>query len=313
MADPGEWGASNRSLGLLIIPLLAIAFGAAAVLLTGGVSLGSAGTPVGGSGQELLHGLTYEEAGFFGVILIGGWLLWTVYQRLRGNTIPVPAQFLLSALVIFALAIAFIVVVHLFVHAASIPGSPPATGTSGNGGNSTSGPPPPPGQNSTGPEPFPGLPFPSGWPWWVPYMVLGAIGLAIGGLAVPAAISRRRRVSPRVAGAAAPTAASTIRSALAALDQYRGDDPRQTIIALYADLLRAVGHRAGSLDAKTARELSEDLVLGLGVSLSVAQELTDRFEEARYSQRPLGADAVARTRSALAQALEELARSESPP
>ena len=215
----------------------------------------------------------------------------------------------MSGLSAFAVAIAFLVIVHLFVHGAIVPGSGPGNGTAGGGANSTSNTIPPSMNNATGTGNSPGFPLPSGWPWWVPYVALGAIGVAISAFVLPAAIARRHRGRNGRPDATASSAGSALGSAISALDRYQGDDPRPRIIALYGELLRAVGHRVGPIEPKTARELSEEFVIGLGVSLSVAQELTDRFEEARYSQRPLGPEAVARTRAALAQALEELARS----
>ncbi|HEV2165686.1 MAG TPA: DUF4129 domain-containing protein [Thermoplasmata archaeon] len=308
MADRGELVVARRSPAILMIPLLAIAFGAAAVLLTGGVSVGPAGTPVGGSGPGLLGGVTYEEAGFFAVALIGAWVLWSAYQRVRGNALSLPVHFVASALTAFAVAIAFIAIVHLFVHGAISSGSPPVSGTSG-GGNGSSPRTPPQPENTTGGTGPPGaFPLPSSWPWWVPYAVLAALGVGIGALAVPFALSRALRSEKVPISDRATSAASALGAALTALEAYQGDDPRPTILRLYAELLRAVGPRAGPIDPMTPREISQELVAGLGVTRAIAQELTDRFEEARYSRRPLGPDAVARTRRALSQALDELAR-----
>jgi hypothetical protein len=302
----GEAVAKNGSPAILLIPVLAVSFGIAAVLLSGGVGYGPAGTSVGSSGGGLLHAISGVEVGETVAILFGIWLLYRVIQRLRGESLSVPARFLVTGLVAISLALAFIVAVHLFVHAVASPGAGPGPLQPGQGGRGPNATSPQPANNSTLGVPSPIFPLPIGWPWWIPYVVLAGIGAAIGGLAVPLALARSRAAAPTRLGHPSPPVESALRSALSTLDGYQGDDPRLVIIALYGELLKAVGTRAGPIEPKTARELSRSLVEGLGVSASVSQELTDRFEEARYSLRPLDEAAVPRTRRALTQALEEL-------
>lgn len=298
---------SRTSPVLLLIPVLAVFFGIAAVLLSGGLGVGPTIPGPSSSGSDGLNSVTTQEVVDGVVIALGLGLSYRVLQRIRGQTISPPAQFLAGALAFFLVAIAFLVVAHFVVHPSAHPFSlPPSGGPHGSGSSSANNttlptPSPPPGSSS-------GV-FPPGWPWWIPYLILGAIGLTIGGLAIPALAGRAppaRRIEPST-DLGKPEAA--LRSALAALDPRSTDDPRSAIITLYGALLGAVGDRTGPVDPMTPREVARGLVAKLGVSPEVARELTERFEEARYSVRPLTSEAVPRTRSAISQALREISGS----
>ncbi|MCI4357631.1 MAG: DUF4129 domain-containing protein [Thermoplasmata archaeon] len=292
--------------GVLVIPVLAVSFGIVSVLLTGGVSPAPAPSPGGSSGGQLLTPVTLSDIGDLTVLMIGGFLVFWTILRLKGTSQSLTPHFLVVPLALTCIVLIFLVAVHLFVHGAIVPGSP-AFGP-GNHSGTPSGNTSRQGfaNNSTNSLPTPNVPLPPGWPWWIPYAALGAAGIAIGALSVPFALARDRRASPLPLAVRRPSTDSAIRSALVTLEH--GTDPRGSIIALYGQLLDLVGNRVGPIEPKTARELARPLVEGLGVSASVAQELTDRFEEARYSRRPLRPDAVLRTRDALTRAQEELAR-----
>jgi hypothetical protein len=286
---------------ILLLPVLAVGVGIVAVLLSGGVSPTPPATPPSGSGGELLNAVTFQEAGLVTIGLFGGVLVFWTIQRVSKGMQSMPAQFLIAAFAMFCVALTFLALVHLFVHAVVPPRQPMGTGMPT---NSTGTPSPPLENNSTGNLSGPFISLPPGWPWWTPYVALGAVGLVVGGLAVPYAWARSRSVLP-VAVTRAPSPAQS--AVGAALDSLDGSiDPRAAIIAMYGRLLASVGGRAGPTDAKTARELARILIEGLGVSPGVAGELTDRFEEARYSTQALREDAVPRTRAALRQALDEL-------
>ncbi len=288
---------------IFLLPVLAVGIGIVAVLLSGGVSPTPPPTPSSGAGGGLLNAVTTEEAGLITIGLFGGVLVYWTVQRFRRGVQTLPAQFLIGAFAIFCVALVFLALVHLFVHA-----GPPTGQTLGTGNptNSTGTHTPALENNSTGNLTGPFISLPPGWPWWTPYAALGAVGLIVGGLAVPYAWSRSRSMLS-VAALPPPSTAQT--AVGAALDSLDGSaDPRTAIIAMYARLLASVGGRAGPTDAKTARELARILVDGLGVSPGVAGELTARFEEARYSKQALREDAVPRARTALRQALDELSR-----
>jgi hypothetical protein len=159
-----------------------------------------------------------------------------------------------------------------------------------------------------GPVSHPGLvggsPTPATWPWWVTVALLGGIVAAIGiGAAVA---SRPRATPPPPPPAPGPDAQRVVASALETLRLRAAADPRAAIILAYAQLLQAIGSRAGALETLTARELVFALVQGLGFRAPAAERLTALFELARYSTQPLPTAAPTEAREALTEALREL-------
>ncbi|MCI4346069.1 MAG: DUF4129 domain-containing protein, partial [Thermoplasmata archaeon] len=80
----------------------------------------------------------------------------------------------------------------------------------------------------------------------------------------------------------------------------------------YARLLLRLRPSLAATEVLTAREIEQALVDRWQVRTVPAERLTRLFEEARYSTRPLPADAVATTRNALEQILEDLGGGHTP-
>ena len=97
------------------------------------------------------------------------------------------------------------------------------------------------------------------------------------------------RQRPPPAGPRAPRRAA-VQAVQVAIDQLQlGADVRAAILACYARFCALLGTRGiGSQEALTARELEEFAVRHLAVSPASSDALTSLFEEARYSEHPLG-------------------------
>ncbi len=290
-----------RSPGVLLVPVLAVGAGLAAALLAG--PKGPATTEWVGRGLvidtlefSLLIGVPTASA-------IGYWL----YRRFRAGTIPVPGRLMIMALTAILLAVGFIVLAHLVAQAAPTGSGPLPPGASGHGGagNATQTPTPAgnASANSTARAPL-SLGLPSGWPWWIPYLLIGLGAVAVGGFAALAAWPTRGPEGPNPP--ARPDPGEAMRRGLEELDRGRTEGARGAILGLYARLLEAVGNRAGSLGPKTARELTELLVVEWGIDPTGARRLTELFEQARYSTLPLGPEAVDEARAALEAAVRSL-------
>ncbi len=92
--------------------------------------------------------------------------------------------------------------------------------------------------------------------------------------------------------------------ASAALDT--DEEPRELLIRLYGTLLDRLTPFVGDTDRQTAEEIRIAHLVRLGISGATAREITRLFEEARYSQHPIGPMELARAKSAIHQAIAEL-------
>jgi len=222
------------------------------------------------------------------LVIVGGTIL---YAAMAPRTIRVTGVGPLI-LAIFLVGLSFLVLVHYIVplHPISVPM---------NGTNSSSTPPPAtnttPDNGTFGPLPI------SGVPGWVAYLVLGLVVLAAIQLLGPAL--RARSVEATRSAEATTAVRRSLESALQSLADSAPKDARQIIIALYAQLLVAVGPLLENLTAATPREIELVVTRQFGVPKGPAAELTRLFEEARYSTHPFSDPQVARARTALEAAL----------
>ncbi|HUI38669.1 MAG TPA: DUF4129 domain-containing protein [Thermoplasmata archaeon] len=288
------WG----PLPVALVPLAAVLVGVAAVLLAG-PNLPTAAAPAGAPHLPSFALLTTQEVALGVVAAFFGWLAWWIGSRIARRTVPIPSS-MVAAGISFLLALLLIAVLLQVVgahqHSEPLPttnGTPPAT-------NSSS-----PGVNWSFQTPVLSAP---GLPSWLPYFVVVVIAAAAAFVAVPLAVGlvRTRHSEPEGNPEVRSAAESAIRRALAEMRAAPSSDPRAIVIRLYAQLLSEVGERAGAIDPMTPREIMAGLVGKLGVGSATAQELTELFEEARYSRRPMGPETSARARDALDRALVDL-------
>jgi hypothetical protein len=283
------------------ILLLAVLVGVAAALISRPVGTVAPGAPVVG-------GVTLEQ--FLQVcaaILILG-LGFAVFMLLRnrGSRAPIPERLVAAILLTLLLGVLMVVLLHL-VHVAPIPysgNSSSPTGPSGYPTNNSTTPP----LNFLGNS---GVALPA----WAGFAVLIGIAALAAWLLVPYAVARaehRRRALEQAEGPAAQ-AQQALREALHRLESADVTDARTAILALYYRLLLLVGPRLGTVDSRTPREIERDSIAQLGLRPSVAQDLTETFEEARYSSHSMTSDSVARARTALRQAIADLAKSPGAP
>ena len=280
------------------ILLLAVLVGVAAALLA---------RPVGSYVPSPSHeaGLTATQfAEIAAIVVFGGLGVWLVLSlRSLSTRIPFPQQAIATILVMLLLGVLFVEVAGL-VHVAAIPTSGNSTGAppggSGTGGNGST--------NSTpGPLGTPGITLPA----WAGFAVIVGIAVLAGMLLVPFLIARaeERRREREGPGRSAQAAHRAFQETLDRLTSRDGGDPRSAILALYSRLLQLVEPRLGTVESRTPREIERDSIQTLGLRPSVAQELTDTFEEARYSSHSMTPEAVGRARVALNEAIVDLAKS----
>lgn len=277
------------------ILLLAVLVGVAAALLTRPVGSVSPGAPS-------LAGLTFQQLQDILVVTLcvglGAWLY--LAFRDSGARTPFPQRLVTTLLVALLLGVLVVGLLHL-VHIVPISGSGNSTSPRGPGGGypgNTSSPGPP---TIFGP---PGVTLPA----WAGFAVILGIAVLAGILLVPYLVARaeeRRRAREETEGPD-HAAQQALREALQRLSAGDGTDARSAILALYARLLQLVGQRLGPLDSRTPREIEHDSVAVLGLRPTVAQNLTETFEEARYSTHPMTSEAVTRARTALADAIADL-------
>lgn len=279
--------------------LIAVLVGVAAALLSRPVS------PVGWAPPSL-GGLSWSQ--LTGVVTIGAFVgvgLWLFFSlRDVGNRTPIPGRVVATLLVILLLGVLFLAVSGL-VHVAPIPASSNSTGKT----NSTGGTGPNGGGNTT----LIHLPIHSlTVPAWVGIVGLVAVAVGAAVLLVPALVSRvehRRRDHDTVEGGTRAAQRALVET-LKRLGSTDASDARAAILALYARLLVLVGPRLGPVESRTPGEICRSVTDSLGVRPRVARDLTDTFEEARYSSHPMSPDQVVRARAALAEAVADLALSE---
>jgi len=289
---------------LLCVVAIALATGAAASLVS---------TATGPVGTDAVRGDGFSvSTTVLGLCLILPFVVGfgaMLYTRMRDGGLRLP-----RSIVIFALS--FLLVLGLFAIFGGYlsPGtlSPPSAVTSPGHGNVSTGP----GNTSnnsggTGTStPGGGLPSQFHLPGGALLLIAGVVALAIAGIAIPAVwgavAGRRSRGSGPTPPAVAAVGAALAR---ASADLDAGTDPRAVIERLYVRLLDRVVQVAGDVSGRTPEEIRSDQLVPLGVRPAAAEALTRLFEEARYSTHPMGAEAAARVRAAVAAASTDLARS----
>jgi hypothetical protein len=295
VADSVGASTRRRAPTLAWVLVLALLVGAAAALLAQPLLAGTASTSEfgGGSGSLWITVLAL-------VVLTGLVLALYVFFRNRLNSVSLPNQFIVSWLVIILLGVLFIVIASM-VRGSPLPtlGGPVPT-------NSSRLPRPPPPTSGNGSLPFGGPSLP-GLPGWLPYLVAIIVGVVAVVAVFPSLIEWwvGRRTS-RSEGSSAEVGREMISAALERLGGVSGDDARRVILELYAQLLARVERPLGGIDALTPREIERAIAATLRVKPGTARELTQIFEEARYSTHSLGLDSVERARRAFELAIADL-------
>ncbi|MCI4367644.1 MAG: DUF4129 domain-containing protein [Thermoplasmata archaeon] len=286
--------------GLAVFLIAAVAFGAAASLLA---APSTAPTYVlSGTSNSNSSGAVLQLGGLVIIGAVGAWLVYRVakFTPMPGHTIALG-----TCLVIFLFCIGFLVAAHY------VGGAPGAASRTQIGHNGTGGKGVPPGPGSIGNNGSGnGTGVPPTWfsfPVWLPYAVLlGGVTVAVlVALPFAVAVMREREQKPPPLETR-ESIRSTITQAIRDLDAMASMDPRRRIIAVYAQLLARIDAGKGGLEALTAREIEVECTTRLRVTPATAHELTNLFEEARYSSHPMTEPSVERARAALNRALADL-------
>ncbi len=278
--------------------MIAVLIGVAAALLSRPVG------PVGPSSPSV-GGLTGNQvAQLATVVLLIGVGLWLFFTLREGtNRLPIPGRVVATFLVILLLGALFVVVAG-FVHVAPIPASTNTTGKSSppGGGSTNNGS----GNGTTGLFGTHGITLPA----WAGFVAVLAVAILAGLLLAPFLIARAERRRRRLDEVQEPAreARKALHEALHRLRSAPEADARATILALYGRLLLLVGPRLGPIDSLTPGEIESRSIEALGLRPLVARDLTQTFEEARYSTHPMTTEAVGRARAALAEAISDLAQ-----
>jgi hypothetical protein len=279
---------ATRSVFALLL-LVPVAFGIGAALLVGplpNAPVATAPTP------------TVVPLEAIGVVLALVLVALFVVPHFLGPRMGLGSRVLTTALMLFLVAILMLVALHF-----ASPGPPPDSGSGGV--NATHHTPPPPSGSWTNAT----VGFPGGilLPAWVLYVIVGAIAIVVGAVAIPFAIGRRE-TQPRGGPAGdVDIGRSALARALRELDES-SLVPRERILVVYGRLLRRLGPHAGDLDHWTPREIEAACRLSWGIGAEAAHELTGLFEEARYSDHEIDESMVGRARAALSVALADLDR-----
>lgn len=297
----------RSSFVLAIVLVAALAVGAAASILIGG-STASSGSS--GPTAELTLPLWVSLSAM--ILIFGAVVAGLILSARSGSGSKGMNKGVIVTLVAILLGVLFVVAAR----AAGVGGQETGTGTAvpSNPGHA------PPNAtctancNISGPGGYLTL-FP-GVPWWVPYIVLvGVIGVLVF-IAVPRAQRYIEIRGERLAfRRRPPTVVTQVRDALrhASEELDAGADPRLVILALYQQLLLHLQPMVGSMETSTAEEIRTNHLVRLGVRADAARTLTRAFEEARYSDHPMGVEDGLRAREAVEQALADLDRKTSDP
>ncbi|HEY6238301.1 MAG TPA: DUF4129 domain-containing protein, partial [Thermoplasmata archaeon] len=278
------------------------------VFLVAALSIGLAATflaaPATAPGPTpAAHGpgaVSFSVVGWFSVgllvVIIGALVARRLFARSGGPA----GRPLVSFLVVFLVALAFLVAVR-FVDptAVGLEPTPDVPGSTQPGSD--------PGSNGTILNHTTFLPTPLSphLPGWLLYIGL-AVAVAVALFLVPLVVARRARaaeVAPAPSAVRRPLA-----DALAALSVGEGADARAVVIRLYAELLDRVGPQLDSVEAATPREIERECVARFGIQAEHARALTRLFEEARYSTHPFTDREVGQARSSLSLALADIDR-----
>jgi hypothetical protein len=296
---------SRVSLLLVVILLCALAVGAATSLITSARTEGPP-PPAGPVSEVILPGWVVGAAilGFLVAVIAP-----LLYYRIRYAPPGVPGQFTIVAVSLLLAMVIFTVLARLI---ASSSGGFTAT-SNGSANNSSQGS--PPGSNGTlPPATGPGgvlAPLNLHLPSWTLFVVvaIAVVGVAVAGMPRLAEYLEERREARRArsrAGQVSVRVQTALRQAARALGS--GEDPRATILALYAQLLARIEPLVKDLERETPEEIRLHHLTRLGIRPGAAEDLTRVFEEARYSSHPLGTEAVDRASAAIRAAEADLAR-----
>lgn len=244
----------------------------------------------------------------FGVVIVSFPLVWIGFlllARYRGQTTPIPSRAVVMFLVVFLLAVGFIVLLRFAPGSGVPPSAVPPPGTNGTGGGTT-----PPGSGGTnnstappfGPIPFAGIEFP-GWLLYVGLVAAAVVAIAV---AVPFVGGLRTPIPASAGDETAGRARKDFADALDALEENASGDPRDIIVGLYARLLRRLTRSLDHLETLAPREIERLCVERLGIRPGTARALTALFEEARYSGHVMPGTGVAAAREVFAQAIRDL-------
>ncbi|NNN17287.1 MAG: DUF4129 domain-containing protein [Thermoplasmata archaeon] len=286
------------SLSWVLILGIALAVGGAAALLTA-----SATTPTSSSTPSPTL-LELSETAFQWILVAGflGVAGFLIVDRLRQRTMPYPARILAVVLTTIVLLTVFAVVGRGLGGGSLLPLSPvgPGSNDTSGGGNTSSA------ANGTG-SGTGFAPLHLAIPPWALFALVAAVALVGTAVALRMLGTRERTRAVRPI----PTdeeVRDVLVQASAALDT--DEEPRTVLVRLYGHLLNRLTPIVGDTDRQTAEEIRRGHLIRLGIGLDTAQEITHLFEEARYSQHPIGPEEVARAKSALRRAVEELGAKE---
>jgi hypothetical protein len=124
--------------------------------------------------------------------------------------------------------------------------------------------------------------------------IAGGLSAVVAVLALPGIIERLVDRRPRsyagLVDVGPPPGAAEVRSALreAALAIEAGETPRESIVRLYGRLVGWVSPHPNDLTAATAQEIQRTRLRELRVAPARSEALTRLFEEACYSDHPIG-------------------------
>ncbi|MEM0129039.1 MAG: DUF4129 domain-containing protein [Thermoplasmata archaeon] len=283
--------ATPPNLGLWCVVLaVGLLVGAAAAFLTGSVVSGGGATTH--TSQPIA---TYVG---WGIIALGvAYLALMILDRARNGSMPVPTRMVVTILVTIGLVVAFIAAARVLSGAPAIPIITPTKGGNGtllyNGTNTSS-----PNGTIVPPSGTFGAP-----PWAVYLLIAGALALV--GLLATRLVLRRREEEPSY-DADRQAVRAALSTAVEALEQE--SDPREVLVALYAQLLARLAPVADDLDTSTPEEIRRRHLIRLGVRASSAAEITRLFELARYSTHPILREDVERARATFREAIRDLDR-----
>lgn len=120
-------------------------------------------------------------------------------------------------------------------------------------------------------------------PSWLPWTLLGIVGVAI---AAGVVVLWLRRPRPPVAPPHARATRAAVEAAIGALDAEA--DPRRAVIAAYRAMERSLGeHGVVRSPAEAPREYLRRVLAASQATEREAKTLTGLFEEARYSTHPI--------------------------
>lgn len=304
MLDPWRSAGRGRSAFVILALLLglAVAVGLVAILLAGSAP----SLPRAQAGEVTVN----LPAEVWGLLLLSPLLVGVaaiILRRLTEGSVRLHHG---SVLVTVGVILVFVL---LFTYVFGSRGSVDqgtVTVSPGNGGGSTSGP-PHSTNNST--SKVNGTTVPGTYvvtiPAWALGLLLGGLVACVAVLALPGTISRLLDRGSRP-DRPSPVVRSRVQTALAyagaAID--RGEDPRETVVRLYNQLLTNITPRVGDVGPLTADEIRVQALASLGVGPAASETLTRVFEEARYSTHPIGASQAGRFRDAIRLAQNDILR-----